>query len=86
MDPIIDILAEDRVLANDKKAEKVRRTSIWYWLSADYKLYRRSFDEPYLQCLHPSKIEELLDELHEGMCGSHMGGSSLAHRVMTQGF
>ena len=36
--------------------------------------------------LHPSKIEELLAELHDGVCGSHVGGRSLAHWAMTQGF
>ena len=29
---------------------------------------------------------ELLVELHDGVCGSHVGGRSLAHRAVTQGF
>ncbi|XP_075659069.1 uncharacterized protein LOC142628929 [Castanea sativa] len=86
MDPIIDFLAEDRVPANEKEAERIRQPAAWYWLSANHKLYRRSFEGLYLQCLHPSKIEELLTELHEGVCGNHVGGRSLAHRAMTQGF
>ena len=86
MDPIIDFIAKDRVPSNEKEMEKVCRTAAWYWLSIDRKLYRIFFDGPYLQCLHPSKVEELLVELHEGVCGSHVGGGLLAHRVMTQGF
>ena len=86
MDLIINFLAEDQVPVDEKEVRKVRRTAARYWLSADYKLYRRSFDGPYLQCLHPSKIEELLVGLYEGVCGSHVGGRSLAHQVMTQGF
>ena len=86
MDPIIDFLAEDRVPNDEKKANKVHRTAAWYWLSADRKLYRRSFGGPYLLCLWPEKVMELLAELHDGVCGSHVGGRSLAHRVMTQGF
>ena len=86
MDPIINFLAEDRVPADEKGAKKVRQTVARYWLSADRKLYRRSFDGPYLQCLPPSKTEELLAELHDGLCGSHVGGRSLAHRAITQGF
>ena len=74
------------MLADEKEAEKVRRIAAWYWLFADHKLYQRSFGEPYLQCLHSSKIEELLTELHDGVCGSYVGGRSLAHRVMTRGF
>ena len=30
--------------------------------------------------------ESLLEELHEGICGSHMGGRSLSHRAITQGY
>ena len=79
MDPIINFLAEDRVLVDEKEVEKVRWATTRYWLSTDRKLYRRSFEGPCLQCLHPSKIEELLIELYEGVCGSHMGRRSLAH-------
>ena len=83
MDPIIDFIAEDRVPSNETEAEKVRLTATRYWLSTDRKLYQRSFDGPYLHCLHPSNVEELLAELHEGVYGSHIKGRSLAHRAMT---
>ena len=46
MDPIIDFLAEDRVLTDEKEAERVRRVAAWYWLSADRKLYQRSLERP----------------------------------------
>ena len=74
MDPIIEFLAEDRVSDDESKANKVCRMASWYWLSADRKLYRRPFGRPYLLCLHPGKVNELLAELHEGVCGSHIGG------------
>ncbi|XP_075649745.1 uncharacterized protein LOC142620230 [Castanea sativa] len=86
MDPIIDFLLEDRTPEDEKEAARVRRTSAQYWLFTDRKLYRRSFEGPYLQCLRPGQAKELLVELQEGVCSSHMGGRSLAHRAMTQGF
>ena len=86
MDPIIEFLAEDRILDDKSEANKVRRATSRYWLSADRKLYQRSFGGPYLLCLHPGKVDELLAKLHEGVCGSHVGGRLLAHRAMTQGF
>ena len=86
MDPIIEFLAEDRVSDDEREANKVRRMASRYWLSTDRKLYRRSFRGPYLLCLHPRKVNELLAKFHEGICGSHVGGRSLAHRAMTQGF
>ena len=86
MDPIIDFLADDRISDDEKKANKVRRVASQYWLSEDRKLYRWSFGGPCLSCLHPEKVGQLLAELHEGVCDSHVGGQSLAHRAMTQGF
>ena len=41
---------------------------------------------PYLLCIHPEASELILDELHEGIYGSHIGGRSLAHRAITQGY
>lgn len=79
MDPIIDFLAEVQVLVDGKEADKIRQVVARYWLSADRKLYWRSFGGLYLQCLHPSKVNELLTELLEGVCGSHIRGRSLAH-------
>ena len=42
MDPIIDLLAEDRVPNDEKEAKKILRVASRYWLSADRKLYWRS--------------------------------------------
>ena len=75
MDLIIDFLAEDRVPDDEKEAKKIRRVASPYWLSADRKLYQRSFGGPYLSCLHPKKVNKLLSELHDGVCGSHIGGA-----------
>lgn len=83
MDSIIEFLAEDVLPREVKEAEKVRRVTVRFWLSRDRRLYRRSFGRHYLSCLHPSKVNFLLTELHEEVCGSHVGGRSLAHRAMT---
>ena len=75
MDPIINFLAEDRVPIDEKKQKKYVRQL----LSIGYQLIVSYTKGLYLQCLYPSKIEELLTELHEGVCGSHVGGRSLAY-------
>ena len=74
MDPIIEFLADDQIPDDEKEANKVRRVAARYWLSRDRKLYRSSFGGPYLLCLHPEKVGQLLAELHKGVCGSHVGG------------
>ena len=50
------------------------------------KIVQHSFSWPYLLCIHPEASELLLEELHEGIYGSHTGGRSLSHRAIIQGY
>ena len=86
MDSIMQFLKEDTLSEERVEADKVRRKATRYWLSENQKLYKRSFSRPYLLCVHLELTESLLEELHERICGSHIGGMSLAHRVITQGY
>ena len=86
MDPIISFLKDDILPEERSKAVKVCRKAPRFWLSEDQKLYKRSFSGPYLLCVHPKTTELLLEELHKGIYGSHIGGRSLAHKVITQGY
>ena len=85
-DPILLFLEKD-ILPEDKlEAETVQRKAPRFWLSEDKRYYKRSFSRPYLLCVHPEALELLLEELHEGIYGSHTGGRSLSHRAITQGY
>ena len=86
MDSIIRFLREDILPEKRIESDKIRRKATSYWLSENHKLYKRSFSGPYLLCVHPELIESFLEELHEGICGSHTGGRSLAYRAITQGY
>ena len=86
MDPIIQFLSRDILLDDKSEAEKVCRKAPQFWLSEDQKLYKCSFSGPYLLYIHPETSELLLEELHEGICGSHTKGRSIAHRAITQGY
>ena len=80
----ISLFLEKDILPEEKfETEKVQRKAPRFWLSEDRKLYKRSFSDPYLLCVHPKALESLLEELHEGVCGSHTGGKSLSHRTIT---
>ena len=37
-------------------------------------------------CLTPEQGQCVLAELHEGVCGNHPGGRTLAHQAHTQGY
>ena len=83
MDSISLFLEKDVLPEEMSEADKVRKKAPRFWLSKDRKLYKRSFSGPYLLCVHPEASESLLEELHEGVCGSHTGGRSLSHRALT---
>uniref|UniRef100_A0A7N2LIP1 Integrase catalytic domain-containing protein n=1 Tax=Quercus lobata TaxID=97700 RepID=A0A7N2LIP1_QUELO len=86
MDPMVRFLKDDILPEEKSEAEKIRRKAPRFWLSEDHKLYKRSYSGPYLLCVHPEASELLLEELHEGIYGSHTGGRSLSHRAITQGY
>ena len=86
MDPLILFLKEDVLPEERSEADKIRRKATRFWLSEDLKLYKCSFSGPYLLCVHPDTTELILEELHEGICGSHTGGRSFSHRAITQGY
>ncbi len=80
MDPLVAYLREDDYLLKDQKAAStIKRKAPGYWLSKEGNIYKRSFSRPYLLCVHPDVVNNLLFEIHEGICGSHTGGRSLAH-------
>jgi ribonuclease HI len=86
MDPILGYLSKDILPADQKEAAKIRKTATRYWVSREGKLYKKSYTGPYLLCVHPDQVSNLLYEIHEGVCGSHTGGRSLAHRAIGQGY
>ena len=86
MDSILLFLERDILPEEKPEAEKIRRKAPRFWLSEDKKLYKCSFSRPYLLCVHPEISESLLEKLHEGICGSHMGGRSVSHQAITQGY
>ena len=86
MDPIMRFLKDDVLPEENSEAEKIRRKAPRFWLFEDHKLYKRLYSGPYLLCVHPETSELLLEELHEGICGSHTGGRSLSHQAITQGY
>ncbi|GKU89055.1 hypothetical protein SLEP1_g3247 [Rubroshorea leprosula] len=84
-DSIISFLQDGIVPEERQEAMKLRKKASRYTL-VDGVLYKRSFSLPLLQCLNPYEAEYALQEVHEGVCGSHVGARTLAHKVLRQGF
>ena len=86
MDPILNYLSKDILLADPKEAAKVRKTTMKYWVSREGRLHKRSYTGPYLLCVHLDLVQNLMYEIHKGVCGSHTEGCLLAHRAIGQGY
>ena len=85
IDPIRRYLAEGALPENPAEAKKLRWKASQYVI-LDNHLYKRSFSLPLLRCLRPSEADFALREVHEGICGNHLGGRSLAYKILRQGY
>lgn len=52
-----------------------------YFLLVDGVLFKRSYARSLLWCLGPQEAEAILQEIHEGCCGNHLGGRALARKA-----
>ena len=45
-------------------------------------LYKRGFSRPYLRCLSHEEADYVMREVHEGICGNHLGARLLVHKLI----
>ena len=50
------------------------------------ELCRRGFSSPLLKFLDQDQTNYVLRKLHEGVCGMHLGGRTMATRVLRVGY
>jgi ribonuclease HI len=50
------------------------------------ELYKTSISDPLLRCISKIEGQEILYEVHAGICGDHISAISLAAKVLRQGF
>ncbi|RDX64827.1 Tf2-9, partial [Mucuna pruriens] len=50
------------------------------------QLYRRGFSFPLLRCLDEEESLYVHKEIHEGICGTHIGGRTLASKIAKAGY
>ncbi|XP_056685828.1 uncharacterized protein [Spinacia oleracea] len=65
----------------DDIAERLQRKSTWFeiWNGT---LYKKSFSRPLLRCVTLEKGHEVLEDLHQGLCSSYIGGRALAEKAL----
>ena len=70
--------------ANSKEKYALRVLARNY-VSHDGVLYKRMMNGIQLRCLKKDKADEVMREIHVGVCGSHMNGIILAKKIVRQG-
>ena len=75
MTPIVKYLESDILPEDHNESRRIKKQAARYCLYQG-KLYRRSFSGPYLRCQSPREATRILEELHDGECGSHSSGRS----------
>ncbi|XP_074339893.1 uncharacterized protein LOC141677743 [Apium graveolens] len=85
IDPIKTHLETGWLPDDAYEARKLSVRALRYSL-IEVLLYKRSFVIPYLKFLRSIKVDEALKEAHEGICGQHLGGRALSHKITRLGF
>ena len=85
MYPIWDYLIDGRLLDDPKEASKIRTGSAKF-TNHKGSLYKRGFFTPILKCIAGKDANYVLKEVHEGVCGNHIGARTLAGKVLRQGY
>ena len=85
MDPIWDYIIDGRLPDDPKEASKIRTRSAKF---TNYKgsLYKRGFFTPILKCIARKDTDYVIREVHEGVCGNHIGALALAGKILRQGY
>ncbi|GKU90839.1 hypothetical protein SLEP1_g4783 [Rubroshorea leprosula] len=72
-------------LPQDQSAAKVIKRRAAHFTVLDNQLYKRAASMPLLRCLTPYEAEYAVREVHEGVCGTHIGGRTLARKLLRHG-
>nr|KYP47653.1 Transposon Ty3-G Gag-Pol polyprotein [Cajanus cajan] len=82
---IMDYLEHGTLPSHPTAAKKLRTQAARYVVIGG-DLYRRGFSAPLLKCVEAEQANYILREMHEGICGFHSGGRTLATKVLRAGY
>ncbi|GKV37609.1 hypothetical protein SLEP1_g45619 [Rubroshorea leprosula] len=83
--PLINYLQSGELPEDLSAAKLVKRKAARFTL-LDNQLYKRAASMPLLRCLTPYEAEYAVREVHEGVCGTHIGGKILARKLLRHGY
>lgn len=77
MDEVVEYMKEGILSKDHKDAKRIKHKSGWFLWQAD-QLYKKSFIHPLIKCLTPEEGDYTIRKIHQGACGNHQGGRTIA--------
>ncbi|CAN0916907.1 Retrovirus-related Pol polyprotein from transposon 297 [Linum grandiflorum] len=71
--------------ASDNDKRTLRRLAMGYYADGSI-LYKVSHDSMLLRCVDAPEAQKIVEEVHEGVCGTHAGGHALAKKILRLGY
>ena len=79
--PLVFYLKNGKLPDGKDATRKLKVQALWFVIIKDV-LYKRGFSHPYLRCLGLEKVDYVMIEVHEGICGNHSGAQSLVNKLI----
>jgi hypothetical protein len=73
-------------LSDDEVYNKRMEARTRPYVIIEGKLYKHGVCSPLLKCMSKAEGQELMKEIHAGLCGAHIGSRPLLGKVFRQGF
>ncbi|VFQ98118.1 unnamed protein product [Cuscuta campestris] len=85
MDDIVAFLKDGALPDDAIKAKLVRTRAPGYTLEGE-KQYKRAYNGTLLRCLRPAEAEQVMEEVHAGICSTHQGAYAVSRKITLQGY
>jgi hypothetical protein len=72
--------------SDDEAYNKRMEAMTWPYVIIEGGLYKHGVCSPLLKCFFRTEGQELMKEIHAGICGAHIGSRPLLGEVFRQGF
>ncbi|KAL0445720.1 UNVERIFIED_CONTAM: hypothetical protein Slati_1699900, partial [Sesamum latifolium] len=83
--PIIKWIEEGLLPENRWEAARLK-TRATHFIIQEHILYKKSYTHPLLRCLSTEEGIHILQEIHSGCCGAHVGTRILANKALRAGY
>jgi ribonuclease HI len=73
-------------LPKDKRIADQLRKRVLRYAYVGNTLYRRSYDQLWLRCVSGPEAEQVMKEIHSGLCGAHQSGPKMKLKIKRMGY